>query len=118
VSRQRVGAILAVTAAGYVLSGDLTARGVPADLHAAIGELQKRYSTRPGEADAALVDEFGLFDYLSGRFAVYGTPEMCRSQLVAARAVGVEQIMLSVSLAADPTGTVELFGEEVLPALR
>ena len=105
-------------AAGYVLGGDLTARGVPTNLHPAIRELQSRYSTRPGKADADLVDELGLFDYLSSRFAVYGTPEMCRHQLSAARAAGVEQIMFSVSLAADPLETVTLFGERVLPALR
>ena len=117
-SRHRVGAILAFMAAGYILGGDLTARGVPADLHPAIRELQSRYSTRPGRADADLVVELGLFDYLSSRFAVYGTPEMCHRQLAAARAAGVEQIMFSVSLAADPLETVTLFGERVLPALR
>jgi len=105
-------------AAGYILSGDLNARGVPANLHPAIRELQRRYSTRPGKADADLVDELGLFDYLSSRFAVYGTPDMCRRQLSAARAAGVEQIMFSVSLAADPIETVALFREKVLPALR
>lgn len=116
-SRQRVGAILAFMAAGYILGSDLTARGVPANLHPAIRELQRRYSTRPGKADAELVDELGLFDYLSSRFAVYGTPEMCHRQLSAARAAGVEHIMFSVSLAADPLETVALFGERVLPAL-
>ena len=118
VSRQRVGAILAFMAAGYILGGDLTTRSVPTNLHPAIRELQRRYSTRPGKADADLVVELGLFDYLSSRFAVYGTPEMCHRQLAAARAAGVEQIMFSVSLAADPLETVTLFGERVLPALR
>lgn len=117
-SRRRVGAILAFMAGGYILAGDLTVRGVPPELHAAVLELRRRYSTRPGDADAALVDELGLFDYLSRRFAVFGTPEMCRDQLVAAREAGVEQIMFSVSLAADPLETVRLFGQEVLPQLR
>jgi len=118
VSRQRVGAILAFMAAGYILGSDLTSRGVPANLHPAIQELQRRYSTRPGKADAALVDELGLFDYLSSRFAVYGTPEMCHRQMAAAHAAGVEQIMFSVSLAADPLETVSLLGERVLPAVH
>jgi 5,10-methylenetetrahydromethanopterin reductase len=117
-SRQRIGAILAFMAAGYILQGDLAARGVPAGLRGAIGELQRRYSTRPGAADAELVDELGLFDYLSRRFAIYGTPASCRSQMLAARAAGLRRIMFSVSLAADPMATVELFGSEVLPALR
>jgi hypothetical protein len=117
-SRQRVGAILAFMAAGYVLRGDLAARGVPAHLHAAMAELRRRYSTRPGEADAALVDELGLFDHLAGRFAIYGPPEQCREQLLAAREAGLRRVMFTVSLAADPVQTVELFGAEVLPALR
>jgi 5,10-methylenetetrahydromethanopterin reductase len=118
VSRRKVGAILAFMAAGYILRGDPQARGVPEPLHSGLAELRNRYSTRPGEADAALIDELGLFDYLSGRFAVYGTPTECHDQLAAAREAGVERIMFSVSLAADPVGTVELFGREVLPAFR
>jgi 5,10-methylenetetrahydromethanopterin reductase len=117
-ARRRVGAILAFMAAGYVLRGNLTARGVPDSMHGAVAELKRRYSTRPGDADAVLVDELGLFDYLSGRFAIYGTPAQCGEQLRAARSAGLERIMLTVSLASDPLGTVELFGSEVLPALR
>ncbi|HVH78462.1 MAG TPA: LLM class flavin-dependent oxidoreductase [Stellaceae bacterium] len=117
-SRRKVGAILGFMAAGYILQGDLTARGVPAELQDAIAELRRLYSTRPGVADAALVDELGLFDYLSHRFAIYGTPEQCRTQMAVAQAAGLRRVMFSVSLAADPVATVELFGREVLPALR
>ena len=76
-SRRKIGAILAFVAGGYILQGDLAARGVPTERHAAVGELRRRYSTHPGAADAALVDDLGLFDYLSRRFAIYGTPEQC-----------------------------------------
>jgi alkanesulfonate monooxygenase SsuD/methylene tetrahydromethanopterin reductase-like flavin-dependent oxidoreductase (luciferase family) len=105
-------------AAGYILQGDLSARGVPAELHGGVLELKRRYSTRPGDADAALVDELGLFDYLARRFAVYGTPDQCHAQMLAARSAGLRRAMFTVSLAADPVATVELFGSEVLPALR
>jgi 5,10-methylenetetrahydromethanopterin reductase len=117
-SRRRVGTILAFMAAGYILQGDLAARGVPSELHGPIGELKRRYSTRPGDADAALVDALGLFDYLSRRFAIYGTPGQCRAQALAAKAAGLRRVMFSVSLAADPVATVDLFGGEALPALR
>jgi alkanesulfonate monooxygenase SsuD/methylene tetrahydromethanopterin reductase-like flavin-dependent oxidoreductase (luciferase family) len=117
-SRAKIGVILAFVAGGYVLQGDLVARGVPVALHGAVAELRRRYSTRPGAADAALVDELGLFDYLSRRFAIFGTPAECRAQILAAQAAGLNRIMFSVSLAADPVATVELFGAEVLPALR
>jgi 5,10-methylenetetrahydromethanopterin reductase len=118
-ARRRIGAILAFMAAGYVLgTGDLGRRGVPLPLHGPIRELARRYSTRPGPADAALVDELGLFDYLASRFAVYGTPEDCRAQLQRAEAAGLQRVMFTVSLAWDPVATVALLGEEVLPALR
>lgn len=118
-ARRRIGAILAFMAAGYILgSGDLAARGVPRELHGPMQELRQRYSTRPGAADAALVDELGLFDYLSRRFAVWGTPQACRARLEEAQRAGLRRVMFTVSLAADPAATVTLFGERVLPALR
>jgi alkanesulfonate monooxygenase SsuD/methylene tetrahydromethanopterin reductase-like flavin-dependent oxidoreductase (luciferase family) len=118
-ARERLGGILAFMAAGYILgSGDLGARGVPAQFHRPLLELRRRYSTRPGPADAALVRELGLFDYLAERFAIHGTPAECRAQLLRAREAGVERVMFTVSLAADPAAAVALFGEEVMPAFR
>ena len=118
-ARSRAGAILAFMAGGYILaSDDLAERGVPAEFHELVRELRRRYSTRPGDADARLVDELGLFDYLAGRFSIYGTPEQCLEQLSAARAAGLKRVMFTVSVASDPAGTVELFGEHVLPAIR
>jgi len=118
-ARAKAGAILAFMAGGYIFdSKDLSSRGVPEDLHEPIREMRRRYSTRPGEADARLVDELGLFDYLSHRFAIYGTPEQCLEQILAARENGLRRVMFTVSVASDPAGTVELFGERVLPALR
>ncbi len=117
-ARRKIGAILAFMAGGYILAGDLGERGVPAALHGAVAELRRRYSTRPGEADARLVEELGLFDYLSRRFAIYGTPEDCAAQLARAEAAGLRRIMFTVSVATDPLRTVELFGERVLPRFK
>jgi hypothetical protein len=91
---------------------------VPEHLQPAIRELRRRHSTRPGAADAALVSELGLFDYLSGRFAIFGNPEDCCEQLLRAQKGGLKRVMFTVSLASDPLATVELFGREVLPALH
>jgi 5,10-methylenetetrahydromethanopterin reductase len=117
-SRRKIGAILAFVSAYVMGGGDLARRGVPAEHRAALQELRRRYSTRPGEADAALVTELGLFDYLSRRLAICGTAEECLAQMRAARAAGVRRLMFSVSLALDPVATVRLLGETVLPALR
>lgn len=118
VARSKIGAILAFVS-GYVIgTGDLAARGVPAQYIGPLQELRRRYSTRPGDADARMVDELGLFDYLSGRLAIWGNADDCLAQALRAKAAGVERLMFTVSLAADPVRTVELFGEKVLPKLR
>src|SRR6516164_6955372 len=116
-ARNKVGAMLAFLA-GYVI-GDkhLETRGVPEPLRAPLLELRRRYSTRPGEADIRLVEELGLFDYLSRRLSICGNPQDCLAQALAAKAAGAERLMLTVSLASDPVRTVELFGEHVLPKL-
>ena len=116
-ARNKVGAMLAFLA-GYVI-GDkhLATRGVPEALRAPLLELHARYSTRPGDADIRLVQELGLFDYLSRRLSICGNPDDCLAQARAAKAAGAERLMLTVSLASDPVRTVELFGEHVLPKL-
>ena len=116
-ARNKIGAMLAFLA-GYVI-GDkhLATRGVPEALRAPLLELHARYSTRPGDADIKLVQELGLFDYLSRRLSICGNPEDCLAQARAAKAADAERLMLTVSLASDPVRTVELFGERVLPNL-
>jgi alkanesulfonate monooxygenase SsuD/methylene tetrahydromethanopterin reductase-like flavin-dependent oxidoreductase (luciferase family) len=90
---------------------------VPQQLREPLLELRKRYSTRPGDADIRLVRELGLFDYLSRRLSICGTPAECLAQALATKQAGAKRLMLTVSLAADPVKTVELFGEHVLPKL-
>jgi len=117
IARGKVGAMLAFLA-GYVI-GDkhLETRGVPAHLREPLLELRRRYSTRPGATDIRLVQELGLFDYLSQRLSICGDPDDCLAQARAAKAAGAKRLMLTVSLASDPVRTVELFGEHVLPKL-
>ena len=118
VARRKIGAILAFVSAYIIGSGDPARRGVPSEYRESLLDLRRRYSTRPGDADAALVRELGIFDYLARRLAVCGTPEECLAQVRAAHAAGVRRLMFSVSLAADPVRTVHLFGERVLPAAK
>jgi len=116
-ARGKVGAMLAFLA-GYVIGDkNLEGRGVPEPLREPLLELRRRYSTRPGDADIRLVQELGLFDYLSRRLAICGTPAECLVQARAAQAAGIKRLMLTVSLASDPVRTVELFGEHVLAKL-
>ena len=113
----KLGNILGFVAA-YVLGPDPEARGVPAALIPAVHELRRTYTTRQRAMDGALVERLGLFDYLRARLAVAGTPDDCVDQVRAAAEAGVERLMFTVSLAADPVRAVELFGRHVLPELR
>jgi 5,10-methylenetetrahydromethanopterin reductase len=112
----QLGNILSFVAA-YILGPSPAERGVPAELVPAVVELRRQYTTRRREMDPDLVRRLGLFDYLRRRLAVAGTPEDCLEQTRAALAVGATNLMFTVSLAADPVRTVELFGRHVLPAL-
>jgi 5,10-methylenetetrahydromethanopterin reductase len=116
-ARRKIGAMLAFLA-GYVIGDrDLNERGVPARYREPFLALRRRYSTRPGDADAKLVADLGLFDYLARRLSICGTPAECLAQARAAKAAGADRLMFTVSLASDPVRTVELFGARVLPAL-
>jgi 5,10-methylenetetrahydromethanopterin reductase len=113
----KLGNILGFVAA-YILGPDPEGRGVPAALLPAVRELRATYTTRRREMDPGLTRRLGLFDYLRARLAIAGTPEDCLAQVRAAAAAGVTQLMFTVSLAADPVRTVELFGRAVLPHLH
>jgi 5,10-methylenetetrahydromethanopterin reductase len=111
---EKLGDILGFVAA-YILGPDPEGRGVPTALVPAVRELRATYTTRRRDMDAALTKRLGLFDYLRARLAIAGTPEDCVTQVRAAEAAGVTQLMFTVSLAADPERTLELFGRSVLP---
>jgi alkanesulfonate monooxygenase SsuD/methylene tetrahydromethanopterin reductase-like flavin-dependent oxidoreductase (luciferase family) len=114
---EKLGNILGFVGA-YVIGRTPGARGVPAHLIPAVSELRKAYTTRRSEMDPGLVRRLGLFDYLRHRLAIAGTPDDCVEQVRAAMAAGATSMMFTVSLAADPVRTVELFGTHVLPAVR
>jgi 5,10-methylenetetrahydromethanopterin reductase len=109
----QLGNILGFVAA-YVLGPAPAERGVPADLVPAVVELRRQYTTKRRDMDPDLVRRLGLFDYLRARLAVAGTPEDCAEQTQAAIAAGATNLMFTVSLAADPVHTVELFSRHVL----
>ena len=117
VAFEKLGNILGFVAA-YVVGPDPAGRGVPDDLVPAIHEMRRTYTTRRADMDPSLLHRLGLFEYLRRRLAVAGTPDDCIEQVRAARAAGARNLMFTVSLAADPERTVELFGKEVLPVVR
>lgn len=95
-----IGATLAV-------SGNLIVRNmlrtVPERYHASFTALAERYdyshhAKSSASSNATLIEELGLLDYIATRFAVAGTPEMCRAQLATLERLGVEQMWCSRAL--------------------
>ena len=116
IALEKLGNILGFVAA-YVVGPAPERRDVPPALVESLRELRHRYTTRRADMDPTLTRRLGVFDYLRGRLAIAGTPDDCLTQVRAALEAGADKLMFTVSLAADPVRTVELFGREVLPAL-
>jgi 5,10-methylenetetrahydromethanopterin reductase len=117
VALEKLGNILGFVGA-YVAGPAPERRDVPPALVEPMRELRRRYTTRRAEMDPMLTRRLGVFDYLRARLAIAGTPEDCLSQVRAALAAGADSLMFTVSLAADPVRTVELFGGHVLGCLQ
>ena len=112
-----LGNILGFVAA-YVVGPAPERRDVPPALVESLRELRHRYTTRRADMDPTLTRRLGVFDYLRGRLAIAGTPDDCLTQVRAALEAGADKLMFTVSLAADPVRTVELFGRDVLGRLK
>ena len=62
--------------------------------------------------NAALVDEYGLRDYLAERFAIVGTPEECRKRLEDMEKMGVTGLRINNALP-DRTVFMNTWAKEV-----
>ena len=117
IALEKLGNILGFVAA-YVVGPAPERRDVPPALVESLRELRHRYTTRRADMDPTLTRRLGVFDYLRERLAIAGTPDDCLTQVRAALDAGADKLMFTVSLAADPVRTVELFGRDVLGRLK
>ena len=90
---------------------------IPRELEPAIRALRDGYQTSEhGFMDksnnAALVDEYGLRDYLSDRFAIVGTPAECRTRLEDLENLGVRGLRINNNLP-DRTVFMNAWAREV-----
>jgi 5,10-methylenetetrahydromethanopterin reductase len=99
---------------------------VPEELHAGFRNLQARYRSSHHQQlgahhhNAALVDEFGLTEYLASRFAIVGPPALCVDRLAELASYGVRNVMLSILSQTLPqqVETMRVIAEEILPFTR
>jgi 5,10-methylenetetrahydromethanopterin reductase len=106
----------------YSFGRGLERAGVPAELVPAVQRLAKEYRTQEHQAgadsfNARLVDELGLTDYMSRRFALAGTPQECIEQARAVAATGVRGLMLTI-VTRTPLRTIRDLSEQVMAAFR
>ncbi len=81
----------------------LKGKRVPKELEAGIRALREGYDTSQHgfiekSHNAALVDRFGLGEYLAERFAVVGTPAECRKRLEELEKMGVRGLRINNNL--------------------
>jgi 5,10-methylenetetrahydromethanopterin reductase len=92
---------MSLAAAGNHLSRFTTeGKHIPPELLPRVRALGARYTfgdhVMPGSANARLIEELGLVDYLADRFAAAGTPADCIRKLEHAVEAGVRQFWMSV----------------------
>ena len=116
------GITMSLAAAGNHLSRFTTeGKHIPPELLPRVKDLGARYHfdthVTPGSANARLIAELGLVDYLADRFAVAGTPDECIKKLEQAIDAGARQIWMSAHFD-DKAGFMRQWAAKVMPAFR
>ena len=117
-----VRAVLGGTA-NHVYRFHLEGKGLPDELKPKIAELKQRYDSRQhaspstAAANAALVEELGLVDFLAPLGTIAGPPERLIERLREVVAGGATNLIFS-QFVDDELGFMKRLAQEVLPAVR
>ena len=118
---ESIRSILAGTA-NHVFRFTLEGKGVPDEHRAGLAALQREYDSRhhaspeTAAANAALVDKYGLTEWLARQSTVAGPIEHCVDRLHEIAAAGVTRVIVAQFLP-DQLGFMRLLAERVLPEL-
>lgn len=109
--------------ANHAFRFTLEGKHVPDEYREPILELQRRYvfseHETPGAemANARIVDELGLTDYLAERFMICGPPQDFVDKLTMLNDSGVDNVLMAFFGETDRDGKHDRLGAEVLPLL-
>jgi len=109
--------------ANHVYRFHTDGKGLPEGLHAAIAELQRRYDSSAhatperAEANARLVEELGLVDFLARRSVIAGPPERQIERLRNIEHLGITNLILS-QFVDDQLAFMHEFSTLVAPSFR
>jgi 5,10-methylenetetrahydromethanopterin reductase len=109
--------------ANHVYRFHTDGKGLPDQYRAPIEELKRRYDSRhhanpaTAQANADLVEELGLIDYLAARSVIAGPPARCAERIKEVAALGASNLIVSQFIG-DQLDFMRTFAEEIFPALR
>lgn len=108
--------------ANHVYRFHTDGKGLPEQHRDAVEELKRRYDSRhhanpaTAQANAALVEELGLIDYLAARSVIAGPPARCAERIREVAALGATNLIVSQFIG-DQLEFMRTFAEEIFPAL-
>jgi 5,10-methylenetetrahydromethanopterin reductase len=118
---RRLRFLLAGTA-NHVYRFHMDGKGLPDEHRAAVAELQRRYDSTAhatperAEANAQLVEELGLVDFLAGRSVIAGPPDRCIERLKEIERLGVTNVIVS-QFVDDQLAFMRDFATQILPSV-
>jgi 5,10-methylenetetrahydromethanopterin reductase len=120
-----IDSILSVLAgtANHVYRFSLDGKGLPDEYRDRVaglmGEYQSRHHAQPGAANPnnALVDKYGLRDFLAAQGTIAGPPERCVERIREVAAAGATNLIVS-QFVSDQPAWMRTFASDVLPAFR
>ena len=90
---------------------------IPADLLPAVEEMERRYDATQhvvvGGANAKLLEELGLVDFMVGLTAITGTPAEVETHVDQLEARGISCVLAALPGHSDPHGTLARLSEAV-----
>jgi 5,10-methylenetetrahydromethanopterin reductase len=117
-----IASVLAGTA-NHVFRFTLEGKGLPDELkepmRGLMSEYQSRHHAQPGAANPnnALLDKYGLRDYLATLGTIAGPPEHCVERVREVAALGATNLVVA-QFVSDQYEWMQTFTENVLPAFR
>lgn len=107
--------------ANHVYRFHMEGKGLPDEYRQAIVTLKERYDSsvhatpERAAANAQLVRELGLVDFLARRSVIAGPPERCVERIRQAAAAGATNLIVS-QFVNDPLEFMEVFAEQIAPS--
>ncbi len=110
----------------FLLAGDanfmcrfhMDGKAIPEEMKPRLAALEAEYDSRhhamrdTADANAALVDKFGLRDFLARRSTIAGPPERCVERLHEIAEAGIDKLLIT-QFTDDPNAFMKVFADQI-----